>query len=193
LISLKKLIFIIFKHHIMSELKKTLNTRGLTMIAVGACIGSGIFVTPANTIYLLPHQGYVLLAWAIGGCIAFLGALTFSELGARYPQNGGIYVYLKNAFGPLYGFLYGWITLFIVNTGALAALGFALAEYLTYFVKLSDAGKSVLAIIVIWGTNHIKYLWSQCITGICVIVHRFEAIRHVIDHFSRNVFFTQFL
>jgi basic amino acid/polyamine antiporter, APA family len=135
----------------MSELKKTLNTRGLTMIAVGACIGSGIFVTPANTIYLLPHQGYVLLAWAIGGCIAFLGALTFSELGARYPQNGGIYVYLKNAFGPLYGFLYGWITLFIVNTGALAALGFALAEYLTYFVKLSDAGKSVLAIIVIWG------------------------------------------
>jgi APA family basic amino acid/polyamine antiporter len=63
----------------MSELKKTLNTRGLTMIAVGACIGSGIFVTPANTIYLLPHQGYVLLAWAIGGCIAFLGALTFQN------------------------------------------------------------------------------------------------------------------
>lgn len=121
------------------------------MIAIGACIGSGIFVTPANTIDLLPHHGYVLLTWAIGGFIALLGALTFSELGARYPYNGGVYVYLKNAFGPLYGFLYGWITLFIVNTGALAALGMALAEYLTYFIQLSDSWKSILAIMVIWG------------------------------------------
>lgn len=135
----------------MTELKKSLNVRGLTMIAIGASIGSGIFVTPANTVHLLPHHGYALLAWVIGGIVAFLGALTFSELGSRYPQDGGIYVYLKHAFGPLYGFLYGWIILFIVNTGALAALGFALAEYLTYFIQMSENTKSVLAIAVIWG------------------------------------------
>ncbi|MBL0027494.1 MAG: amino acid permease [Saprospiraceae bacterium] len=109
----------------MSELKRVLTTRGLTMIAIGACIGSGIFVTPANTMQVLPHQGYVLLTWLIGGFIAFLGAMTFSELGARFPKEGGVYVYLKNAYGDLAGFLYGWIILLIVNTGALAALGYA--------------------------------------------------------------------
>ncbi|MBK8888653.1 MAG: amino acid permease [Saprospiraceae bacterium] len=84
-----------------------LNTRGLTMIAIGACIGSGIFVTPADTMATLPHHGYVLLTWIIGGLVAFLGALTFSELGATYPKEGGVYVYLKHAYGDMAGFLYG--------------------------------------------------------------------------------------
>jgi len=135
----------------MTKLKRALTTRGLTMIAIGACIGSGIFVTPANTMQYIPHHGYALLAWIIGGFVAFLGAMTFSELGSRFPEEGGVYVYLRNAYGKLAGFLYGWIILFIVNTGALAALGLALADYLKFFLPVSDNEKAIIAIIVIWG------------------------------------------
>lgn len=134
----------------MSELKKVLNTRGLTMIAIGACIGSGIFVTPAGTMQYLPHHGYALLAWVIGGMVAYLGAMTFAELGATFPKEGGVYVYLKNAYGDLAGFLYGWIILLIVNTGALAALGLALADFLNFFLPIGIDQKSWIAIAVIW-------------------------------------------
>lgn len=140
----------------MTELRKAITTKGLTMIAIGACIGSGIFVTPANTMNVLHHHGYVLVTWFLGGVIAFLGAMTFSELGARYPQEGGVYVYIRNAYGDLAGFLYGWIILLIVNTGALAALGFALADYLKFFIYLTDIQKSIVAIIVIWGLTIIN-------------------------------------
>jgi basic amino acid/polyamine antiporter, APA family len=134
----------------MTELKKVLNTRGLTLIAIGACIGSGIFVTPASTMQHLPHHGYALLAWIIGGLVAYLGAMTFSELGATFPKEGGVYVYLKRAYGDLAGFLYGWIILLIVNTGALAALGLALADFLNFFLPVDGAQKSWIAIFVIW-------------------------------------------
>lgn len=134
----------------MAQLRKALDTKGLTMIAIGACIGSGIFVTPAGTIAVLPHQGYAILAWIIGGLIAFMGVMTFSELGATYPKEGGVYVYLKNAYGDLAGFLYGWIILLIVNTGALAALGIALADFMVFFIDINDAQKSLLALGVIW-------------------------------------------
>lgn len=120
------------------------------MIAIGACIGSGIFVTPASSMQYLPHHGYVLLAWLIGGIVTFLGAMTFSELGSMFPKEGGVYVYLKNAYGEMAGFLYGWIILLIVNTGALAALGLALADYLTFFLPISEGDKSLIAIVVIW-------------------------------------------
>lgn len=134
----------------MSELKKVLDTYGLTMIAVGACIGSGIFVTPAESMRLLGHHGYVLVAWFIGGLITFLGAMTFSELGSMFPKEGGVYVYLKNAYGNVAGFLYGWIILLIVNTGALAALGLALADYLKFFYPFTNNQKSMIAIVIIW-------------------------------------------
>lgn len=140
----------------MTGLKKALTTKGLTMIAIGACIGSGIFVTPASTMQLIPHHGYVLMAWIIGGFVAFLGAMTFSELGSRFPEEGGVYVYLRNAYGKLAGFLYGWIILLIVNTGALAALGLALADYLKFFLPVSDHEKAFIAISVIWGLTIIN-------------------------------------
>ena len=126
------------------------------MIAIGGCIGSGIFVTPAGTMAQIPHHGYVILTWVIGGLAAFCGAMTFSELGSTYPREGGVYVYIKNAFGDMAGFLYGWIILLIVNTGALAALGLALADYLKFFMPVSDNFKSLLAIAVIWGLTIIN-------------------------------------
>lgn len=142
------------------------------MIVIGACIGSGIFVTPASTMQVLPHHGYAILTWLAGGLVTFLGAMTFSELGSRFPQEGGVYVYLKQAYGAPAGFLYGWIILLIVNTGALAALGMAFADYLTFFLPVSDSMKSVVAIFTIWGLTllnitgvHISQGFASLFTG----------------------------
>lgn len=119
------------------------------MIAIGACIGSGIFITPKSSFAALPHHGYVLLAWLIGGVVTFFGAMTFSELGARYPQAGGVYVFLKEAYGELAGFLYGWIILLVVNTGALAALSMAFADYLSFFGEMTAGTKQLVGIATI--------------------------------------------
>ena len=93
----------------MMELKKKLTLYGLTMIAVGSSIGSGIFVSPYQVVQALPHSGFVLLVWGLGGVIALTGALTFAELGGLFPKAGGVYVFLKEAYGDLVGFLYGWL------------------------------------------------------------------------------------
>lgn len=153
----------------MTELKKKLTLYGLTMIAVGSCIGSGIFVTPYEVVQAVPHHGFVLLIWAIGGVIALTGALTFAELGGMFPKAGGVYIFLKEAYGDLVGFLYGWITLLVINTGALAALGMALAEYMTYFTPLDDNDKiavAVTVIIVLTGINVIGINVSQWFANI---------------------------
>ncbi len=129
----------------MKELNKKLTLYGLTMIAIGSCIGSGIFVTPSEIVKAVPHHGYILLVWAIGGLIALTGALTFAELGGLFPKAGGVYVFLKEAYGDMVGFLYGWVILLVINTGALAALSMAFAEYMTYFFPLGEIGKMLLA------------------------------------------------
>lgn len=133
----------------MSQLKKDLTLSQLTMIAIGSCIGSGIFITPAKIVAEVPNYLLALLVWGIGGLITFLGAMTFSELGSRYPKAGGVYVYLKEAYGEMAGFLYGWIILLIVNTGALGALSMGLADYLSFFFELSDHQKTIIAIGII--------------------------------------------
>lgn len=157
----------------MTELKKKLNLYGLTMIAVGSCIGSGIFVTPYEVVQAVPHHGYVLLIWILGGVIALTGALTFAELGAMFPKAGGVYVFLKEAYGDLMGFIYGWVTLLVINTGALAALGMAFAEYLTFFFPLEQGGKIAVAIGVVSGLTllnmigvHVSQIFANLFTGL---------------------------
>lgn len=126
------------------------------MIAVGSCIGAGIFVTPYEIVKAVPHHGLVLLIWILGGIIALTGALTFAELGGMFPKAGGVYVFLKEAYGDLAGFLYGWVILLVVNTGSLAALGIAFAEYMTFFVDLSQLSKTILAVTVVGGLTLIN-------------------------------------
>lgn len=143
------------------ELKRKINLYGLTMIAVGSCIGAGIFATPGGVVAAAPHQGYVMLVWIVGGIIALTGALTFAELGGMFPKAGGVYVFLKEAYGPIAGFFYGWITLFVINTGSIAALALTLAEYLTAFFPLSSSGKLLLAILVVVALTGVNILGVQ--------------------------------
>ena len=121
------------------------------MVAVGACIGSGIFASPGQIAKEVDNQTLVLVVWTLGGLIALTGALTFSELGGMFPKAGGVYVFLKEAYGDWMGFLYGWAILLVINTGALAALAITFADYMTFFMPLNDFGKIILAIITILG------------------------------------------
>jgi basic amino acid/polyamine antiporter, APA family len=133
----------------MTKLKKKLNLYGLTMIAVGSCIGAGIFTAPGQVVEAVPNHLLVLFLWLFGGIIALTGALTFSELGSMFPKAGGVYVYLREAYGDLVGFLYGWVILLVVNTGAIAALAILFAEYFTTFSLFENIDKEYLAIIAI--------------------------------------------
>jgi len=153
-----------------TQLKQKLTLYGLTMIAVGSCIGAGIFATPNGVVQQVPHHGWALLAWALGGVIALTGALTFAELGGMFPKAGGVYVYLKEAYGDMAGFLYGWIMLLVINAGALAALSFIFADYMKFFIPgMTDAGKIALAIgtlTFLTGMNAIGVNISQVFANI---------------------------
>lgn len=138
--------------------KEKIGTYALVMIAVGACVGAGIFATPAQIVRELPHHGWVLLVWVIGGLITLTGALTFGELGALFPKSGGVYVYLREAYGDIIAFSYGWIILLVINTGSMAALGLAFAEYMTYFVPMSGVAKIVLGAVLILGLTGLNIL-----------------------------------
>lgn len=110
------------------------------MLVVGGIIGSGIFFTPSETARELPTSGWVLVVWAIGGVVAFAGALTYAELGALMPDAGGAYVYIREAFGALPAFLYGWMSLLLIASGAIAAVAVGFAGYVEHFVPLAAGG-----------------------------------------------------
>lgn len=133
----------------MSKLKKELNLYGLTMIVIGAVIGAGIFRTPSEIAGYLDNHLLIILVWILGGIVALTGALTFSELGGMFPKAGGVYVFLREAYGRLVGFLYGWVILLVITTGALAALATAFSNYMEIFFEMTDTQQSILSIVVI--------------------------------------------
>lgn len=116
----------------MSELRRSLSLYGLTMIAIGCTIGSGIFRTPGNVAVQVHLPEYVIALWVLGGVVALAGALTFAEMGGMFPGAGGLYVYLREAYGDVVGFLYGWFILFCSTAGAIAALALVCSEHLCY-------------------------------------------------------------
>ena len=136
----------------MPKLQKNLNLFGLTMIAIGSCIGSGIFLTPYTIANDLPSEGHMMLMWFVGGLISLTGALTFAELAGMFPKTGGVYHYLKEAYGDLVAFLYGWCILLVITSGAIAALSVAFANYVLqdpdagYWPKMGVGMLCILAI-----------------------------------------------
>jgi basic amino acid/polyamine antiporter, APA family len=107
------------------------------MLVVGNTIGVGIFTTSGVVAEQLPSPGWILLIWAIGGALSLAGALAWAELGAAFPFAGGEYVYLREAFGPFWGFLCGWAAFVASFSGSIAVLAVALAEYLTGLVPVA--------------------------------------------------------
>jgi APA family basic amino acid/polyamine antiporter len=114
------------------------------LLVVGNVIGSGIFLTSGLIARDLPSTGGLLAAWAIGGVISLLGALSYAEMGAAYPRSGGLYAYLAEAYGSMIAFLFGWASLTIILTGQIAGIAIGFAEYLAVFLPAAS-NSSVIA------------------------------------------------
>src|SRR5437667_12439582 len=119
------------------ELPRELNVWHGTAIVVGTIIGSGIFLVPAEMMQAAGSARLVYLAWIVGGIFSFFGAVTYAELGAMKPQAGGEYVYIRDAYGPLAGFLCGWTWMIIIKPASLAAISTGIVQVLGSFSSLS--------------------------------------------------------
>jgi len=117
-----------------SGLVRALGPVDATMIVIGSMIGSGIFITSAETSRLSGAPGWLLLAWAFAGLLTITGALCCSELATMMPRAGGVYVFLREAYGTSIGFLYGWTLFLVIQTGTIAAVAIAFAKFLGVFV-----------------------------------------------------------
>jgi APA family basic amino acid/polyamine antiporter len=116
------------------ELVRGLSLLDATLLIVGSVIGSGIFFAPSIMAGYLQSPGLLLGLWVLGGLLTVAGALSYAELAAAMPRAGGQYVFLSEAFSPLFGFLYGWTLLLAINTGFVAAVAVAFAKTLGFFV-----------------------------------------------------------
>jgi len=116
------------------QLLRKMNLLDSTFLVIGGIVGSGIFMTTGFIAEYLPSPLMILIVWLLGGFFAMSGALAFAELGAMYPRAGGQYIYLREAYGPWAGFLYGWGFFWVIECGGVAALAVGFAEYFGYFV-----------------------------------------------------------
>ena len=105
-----------------------------TLLTIGSVLGTGIFITTGDIARAVPHAGLILLLWLLGGLLTLAGALTYAELGAMYPRAGGQYHLLKEAYGPVWGFLFGWTAFFIIMSGGIATMAVGFGEYLGAFL-----------------------------------------------------------
>ncbi|MBI4583565.1 MAG: amino acid permease [Planctomycetes bacterium] len=161
------------------ELPRVLGPWSAASILIGSIIGSGIFVKPAKIAASLPSPGWILVCWAFAGLLALIGSLVFAELGSLYPSAGGQYTYLKEAFGKLTAFLFGWTTLMIVNSASIAALAVISAGFFFNLLpeKLAPAAEShwfqtvpVLMIAILTGTNILGVRWGALIQNLLTLL-----------------------
>jgi APA family basic amino acid/polyamine antiporter len=166
----------------MPPLLRTLRLRDLFLLFIGSVIGSGIFLTPGLILRQLNGSvGFSLLVWVVGGVLSLLGALTYAELAATNPEAGGLYCFIRDGFGRIPAFLYGWCLFLVIASGSVAALARAFTEHLAEIVPLSALGKTILSVVMIavvtavnvWGTRKSSNLqnWTTLIkVGIIVIL-----------------------
>lgn len=130
----------------MTELKRQLGLLDATMINVGTIIASAIFIVPAEIASQLHATSLTVAVWVVGGIVSLLGALSVAELAAAMPEAGGAFVYLREAYSPAWGWLYGWANGVVVNPASIAAIAVGFAGYVGHFVPLSGPGIKGVAI-----------------------------------------------
>jgi basic amino acid/polyamine antiporter, APA family len=126
------------------QLVRGLGAWDAALLTIGSILGTGIFITTGDIARVVPHAGLILLLWTVGGILTLAGALTYAELGVLFPRAGGQYQFLKEAYGPLPGFLFGWGAFFIIMSGGIAALAVGFGEYLGAFVPFFSTRNPVL-------------------------------------------------
>ena len=126
----------------LTSFKPSLSLFDATMIVAGSMIGSGIFIVSADITRNVGSAGWLIAVWVITGFMTLIAALSYGELSAMFPKAGGQYVYLKESYNPLVGFLYGWSLFAVIQTGTIAAVGVAFSKFAAYLVPaLSEDNK----------------------------------------------------
>jgi APA family basic amino acid/polyamine antiporter len=140
------------------KLRRVMGLPHATAMVAGTIIGAAIFVQPSEITGQVPSVGGIFLVWLIAGILTFFGALVCAELSSIFTQSGGVYIYLKEAFSPSLGFLWGWSMFWSIHSGIIAAIAVIFARYVGFFVALSDATIKAVAIGVIVVISAINYL-----------------------------------
>jgi basic amino acid/polyamine antiporter, APA family len=135
----------------MTSLTRQLGVGAVTALVIGEVIAVGIFLTPAGMARSLGSPFWLLVVWLVMAGMALAGALCYGELAARFPEAGGGYVYLREAYGPAVAFLYGWKCMLVMDPGITAALAVGLASYVAYIVPLSAGAQKIVAVLTIAG------------------------------------------
>ncbi len=128
-----------------------------TALVAGTIIGAAIFVQPSEITALVPSVRGVLLAWAAAGVLTLFGALVCAELSSAMPRTGGVYVFLREAYSPLFGFLWGWAMFWVMHSGIIAAIAVVFARYVGFFVPIGDVGIRVVAVLAIVLLSAVNY------------------------------------
>jgi basic amino acid/polyamine antiporter, APA family len=140
-----------------------------TMLVAGSMIGSGIFIVSADIARLVGSSGWLLVVWLVTGVLTVVAALTYGELAAMMPKAGGQYVYLREAYGPLWGFLYGWTLFLIIQTGTIAAVAVAFARFLGVLVPAISPTRWIIPPIIL-SRNYAISVSTQQVVAIVIIV-----------------------
>jgi basic amino acid/polyamine antiporter, APA family len=179
------------EHSKKPQLLRALGLREGLAIHLSAIIGSGIFVVPASIAGHLHSMGLILVVWVFGGVLSLFGALTVAELSSVLPQAGGPYVYLRNSFGRVWGYMYSWNHFFINTAGSLAAIAVAFATYLGYFFpSLSSQSPLVRYDATLFGASlEVTVRGTQVVAMLVIVVATLINIRGVrLGGWVTNVF-----
>src|ERR1700731_1751389 len=152
------------------KLVRRLGPLDATMIVVGSMIGSGIFITSAESARLTGAPGWLILAWAVAGVMTMTGALCCSELAARMPRAGGVYVFLREAYGPSLGFLFGWTLFLVIQTGTIAAVAIAFAKFTGVFAPAIAADHYIVSPIQFAGGYAISLSYEQLVAVALILL-----------------------
>jgi APA family basic amino acid/polyamine antiporter len=152
-----------------TEFRRGLGLYDSTMVVAGSMIGSGIFIVSADMSRMIGSPGWLMAAWLLTGFLTITGALSYGELASMMPRAGGQYVYLREAFSPLWGFLYGWTLFMVIQTGTIAAVAVAFARFLGILVP-SIAEDHYLVPPVHLSTGYAVSLSTAQVVGVLLIV-----------------------
>src|SRR6185437_6292153 len=160
-----------------TSLVRALGPIDATMIVMGSMIGSGIFITSAESARLVGAPGWLLLAWFVAGLMTMTGALCCSELATMMPRAGGVYVFLREAYGPPIGFLFGWTLFLVIQTGTIAAVAIAFARFLGVFAPSIAGDHYLIAPIVVLPGYAISLSTEQLIAIVLIALLTFSNTR----------------
>jgi APA family basic amino acid/polyamine antiporter len=139
-------------------LVRSLKLPQATALVVGTILGASVFVQASEVTEHVPRIWAVLLAWSVSGVLTLFGALACAELASAFPRTGGVYVFLKETYSPVAGFLWGWAMFWVMHSGIIAAMATVFGRYAGFFVALSDRGIRAVAVSAILGISALNYI-----------------------------------